>query len=283
MIKVLEKQALDEAVDFAWKLCDKMETRSYTLFENREAMEHKFQWSLEQDEWELIACYHDNVLKGVASYFLIPRDSYAQTTGFYVHDEHAAHEILDFLEHKLAQYSMHIGIPAENTMAASALESRGYSVEERSYDMRCDMQDFNPASPKHNIVRVDEDLFPQYAEFHDRHFRDFYWNSARLAEQLEDWYIFVALEGSQITGSIFCRLSGSEDGEIFGAYATTPEMATGLITSAMSQLLEVCPSIARVVYFTEEHERVEREAARALGFVEYSQYRLWKKDLSCKN
>ena len=305
MCRVITPDHLDCAVEFSWKLCGDMKQRSYPLYRSRPQMLQEYRWSVEHENGELVGWFEKEELRGILCYYWLPEDSYVQTTGFYIASAGESGEpyrkiadaFLSYLEHKFPDYEINIGIPAENRRAAETLAAHGFTVAEASHDMRLAKEDFRKLSALHEIIRIDETNFDQYAEFHDSHFQNIYWNVARLCSQIKEWDIFAIRDGQNIGSCIFSQTSGgsggdssdasdsggndsrnsSAYGEIFGMYAADAQSAHSLLSATLANMFAKAPSIQEVIYFIEDYQQIARQTALASGFRIMSHYQLWVK------
>ncbi len=277
MIKVLAEEMLEQAVELSWRLCQSVSTRSYPLFQSKQAIRKAYLMRQKEEHGELLGCFSGKALIGVCAFFVIPSDTYLQTVAFYIERDYpkTITEFLDYLKENYPDYSVNIGLPFENTAVAGALEQNGFDLAEDSFDMRLDLNDFTCSGrSKEPALRLTADRYAEYKKFHDLHFPDIYWNAQRLLSDIARWRIFVHLRDGKIDGGIFV-MPQSKMAEIFGLWAPDAEIAGELLCGSIQAVTTENTNIGEIIFFVEEDETHNLNAAEACGFCCAAHYQLW--------
>lgn len=95
MLKLISKNDVSIAVDFAWKLSRNPETSSYPLYNEKSKLEENFEGSFLKDNNILLGYYKNNKLIAIIQFFFIQSEKYIQTTGIYISTNY--NEVMDKL------------------------------------------------------------------------------------------------------------------------------------------------------------------------------------------
>lgn len=270
---------LETAAELSWRLCQSVSTRSYPLFQSKKAIRKEYLLRRKEEHGELLGCFSGETLIGVCAFFVIPSDRYLQTVAFYTErdTQKAIDEILAYLKENYPGYSINAGLPFENAAVAGPLQQKGFGLAEDSFDLRLTLRDFmRNDRPQEPALRLASGRYAEYAEFHDLHFPDIYWNAERLLSDIARWRIFVHLGDGKIDGSIFVMMQ-SKTAEIFGLWAPDAEITRELLCGSIKAATTENTNIGEVIFFVEEDETHNLNAAEACGFRRAAHYRLWRK------
>lgn len=282
MIKVINDPK--EILEFTWSLTQENSKSSYHKITSKVELIDKLNRGIECNTEKLIACYENNMLKGVCLYFWIDEDKYAQTTVFVIDTDYntVADELIGYIRKELPDYELLIGIPFDNVNAIKYFKYRDIECIESSYDTRLKSENYIPNDIKYNIEAIDSNSFDEYANFHDKHAGDIYWISSRLKERLDIFRIFVYRHEGIISGSIFVT-KYAEGAEVFGMYIDDKVKDNGidsaLIYHMLGSLYDEFDDINEVVYFIDENAKEELSLVLGMGFEINDTYRCYKVSL----
>jgi hypothetical protein len=282
MLKEVAKGEMGECIDFAWQLCGDKKTNSFPLRHTKAELRNYFESIEKYPDDRLLAVHYANKLCGVAYLLIKPQERYIQTAGIYVSDpfEQIMDELLDYAKQHYSCCELYLGYPKENEKAGEYCTRMGFELIESSIDMRLDREKLVRAREIADITRLAREDFQEYAEFHERHFADIYWNSERIKEHFEKWYIYVHRESGKIDGGIFLNEQSAKVCEIFGVADETnsKRLVYDLIVAALKDIFSMT-SYQTAVYFVNESSQAEQLAAEKAGFVYHSSYRCYKAQL----
>ncbi len=254
--------------------------RSCPLYRSLDEVKKEFLSRAQGAHSGLYGYCHADRLVGVLCYFALPKDNYLQTVAFLAAEDHASvfAAFLAHLRENFTGYEALIGITAENTQAAGALLASCYALAEASTDMRLNRSGFAfGGQPGCTIERIGKARFHEYAHFHDKHFQNIYWNSGRLYDKADAWYIFAVREGEQIVGGLFLT-AGPGMAEIFGMAAESlPEScgSTGFLSAALNAVFCDREDVHEVVFLVDLKDEMLRAAAVKAGFEVIGHYRCY--------
>lgn len=278
-VRELKTDELDEAADFSWKMCADRKTRSYPIFANREEIFERYKKSMDDKAGGVLICRSGGVMRGAVCWFSIPEDRYVQTTGLYAEESDAAAVLMEEIEKRHCGYEAYIGITKENETVAEALEGRGYSLLDDSYDMRLRIVDMKKAQDAGHAFRVNEKSISEYIEYHRKHFDGGYWNAERIGEDFANWDIYAASNGAELAGALFAKDYGNGEAEVFGMESEDEQTAYSIMAYALADMKRRHEGIKEVVFMAEaENEGLLRAAIR-VGFEETNRYCCWYKKI----
>ena len=259
----------DEAVKFSQKLCGNITSRSYPMFENADAMQKEYSWSVQNEKGALYGAYENGELAGVLCAFRAPCSRYVQTTGVYAETYAPANALISRLVNDFPHDRLAVGIPAENAVVADVLCTLGFTLSEDSYDFRLCKQKTFPITA-HLLEKSEHDA---YLAFHAKHFDELYWNARKLRWGIDNWEIFT-LGGKDIRGSVFAKREKNMV-EVFGMYAETPDDAFSLLSSLVSHVFAKYPALEELIFMAGTGNSVA--ACEQCGFENHGHYNLWEK------
>lgn len=282
MIKVISKNYISTAVDFAWELSQKPETSSYSLYKEKSKLEENFKRSFLKDNNILVGYYENNELIAVINFFFVESEKYLQTTGAYISSNY--NKVMDalivMLKSKYPNYRALFGFTKENINANDYFIENGYECVDSCLDMRLSTVNFKGTEQINNIFKICKSDFDSYASFHDKSFQGIYWTSNRLREALDDWYIFVYRQEDTIEGSIFITTCDENTIEIFGLAVSDKYKGKGieevLLSQALDELFRYNTSIKKTIFFIDDVEGKELDMVKKIGFNYYSSYRCYQ-------
>ena len=280
MLKQFIKKDAGEAAAAFWRLSQNPENQSYPLYKSLVAVNKEFRVRACGKQSALFGYYQGDRLIGVLCYFALPKDNYLQTVAFQAEESYEAvyATFLAHLAENYAGYEVLIGITAENTRAAAALEASGYFLTEASTDMHLHRSGF--VYEHHwnmQIERITKETFHEYAPFHYSHYGIFYWNAERLCDKADEWYIFVFSNGEEIGGSMFLTVY-QYTAEVFGftvVDSPCPCDASDFMKKALAFVFCDNASVTDVIFQVGEKEEKSLAAAKETGFEMYGNYRCY--------
>ncbi|WP_061996840.1 hypothetical protein [Clostridium sp. ATCC 25772] len=279
MIKTVND--FSEILDFAWSLCQDNKKNSYPRRKSKEDLQSGIEKAINSDTRKIIACYKENMLMGVCSFFWIEEEMYIQTNMFLIKDNYniTADEIINYLKNKFKGYNLLIGITFDNKDAIKYLESRNFKCIESSIDTRLYKENYKVRNIEKTINLLQSNQFEEYAKFHDKYAKDMYWNSEHIKESFDDFNIFVYMENGTIMGSIFVRDLKIE-AEVIGLFIDERVKGKGiesnLINVMIKNIYKKYTDINDIVYFIDEDSEIELDSAKELGFKIIDKYRCYE-------
>lgn len=110
-----------------------------------------------------------------------------------------------------------------------------------------------------------------------------YWNSTRLYEALDSWYVYLYMNSTEILGSILICKPKMQTIEIFALFVEEvldkEDIIESLLCQAIEQIRDEKKDIKQVIFFIEEKEPIHYRVALRAGFQEKGSYRCYAVDL----
>ncbi len=281
LLRALNQDEIQVAVELTWQLSEDPANRSYPLFQSRDEIETEYVARLREQNAALIGCFQSERLIGLLCYFFQPGERYLQTTAFMAAEDCAAvaDEFVKYLRANFKEYEIYIGITAENICFSKILQLNGYELIEASLDMRLGRSQFiDHDSSDHEIMRIYHTDFEEYAGFHEAHFDNIYWNVERLRNSIDQWTILALKTEGKINGGLFLR-TDAHTAEIFGMAFANPideHVASALLLRALKTVFEENPGVDSVIFFMDEDEKPNQSVALSNGFRRHSRYRCYR-------
>lgn len=281
MIKLVEK--LEEVLDFAWELSQDELYASYHRLKSREKVKEYIEEAINSKVNKIIASYHDNVLCGVCIFYGKLDEKYAQTIMFIIKENYdeTADDFIEYIGEEFRGCDLLIGVPFSNINANEyfikrKIECCESSIVTKLYNLKSHI------NPKHDLVEeITKDNFKEYEVFHDKYAVPFemYYDSKNLEKEIDWFRIFVFKEKEVIYGSIFVK-AGKELSDVIGLFIDDEYKNKGiegvLIDEMLMQLSNKFGTVKEVLYFIDEVNQDELNAALAAGFTIDDTYRLYK-------
>lgn len=281
MIKTVYR--LEEVIDFAWELSRNDLYASYPRKESIEAIKSDIERAINEDNKNIVACYHQDVLCGVCIYFWECDENYAQTTGFLIKEnfDQIAEEMIDYISNQLAGYELFIGVPFSNENANRYFKKKNIECIESS--IVTNLYNLKPyPNQKHDCVdRITKDNFEEYATFHDKHAipLGIYYNSKNLKSDIDRFQVLAFRKDEAIHASIFTKIS-KELSDVVGLFIDKEYKNNGiesiLINEMFVQLYNELGSIKEILFFIDEDCTDELNLALNAGFEIKEKYRCYK-------
>lgn len=282
MLKLISKNDISIAIDFAWKLSQRPETSSYPLYKEKSKLEESFEGSLLKDNNKLLGYYKNNELIAIIQFFFIQSEKYIQTTGIYISTNYneVMDELISMLKDEYQTYRVLFGFPKENIKANYYFIENGYERIDSCLDMRLSTVNFKGSKYSNNIFNICKSNFDTYASYHDKYFQGIYWTSRRLRETLDNWKIFIYRPEDSIEGSIFIKECDKNTIEIFGLSVSDKYKGKGveelLLSQGLYKLFKDKPSIEKTIFFIDDIDIEQIQMAQKVGFNYYSSYRCYQ-------
>lgn len=248
--------------------------RSYPLLLEKEEIKKTLQTlNADTDKYYLLDNVEDDI-QGLCGYRIFEEEKYLQTTIFasFNHNKAFIRDVLRHFRLQYPDYTVHIGIEAENGLIANELKSNGYRIIDDLYPTS-----INPSLSRCNqysdVREIDLEQWDDFEEIHQASFGDGYWNFTRIKDNFDIWKVFSIQEKNHIKAYIFVKSDPSnEKCEVFGAYSEHIEDDMRLIEHAVASLKDK----ERLYYFI-ENDNV-KDLCEELGFELHGHYQAWGYD-----
>ncbi|GCD11560.1 hypothetical protein [Clostridium tagluense] len=281
MIKTIYK--VEEVIDFAWELSQNNLYASYPRIKSIKEVEREIQRAIHKENYNIVACYHQNVLCGVCVYFWICDEKYAQTTQFLIREDYdqTAKELIGYISKKLAGYELFIGVPFSNENANQYFKKKNIECIESSivtslYNLK------SYSNQKHDCVdKITKENFEEYAIFHDKYAipSGGFWNSKNLQKNMNRFQVLVFRKDESIHASIFTKI-GKDLSDVVGLFIDKEYENNGiesiLINEMLMQLYNEFGAIKEILFFIDEDCTDELNLALTAGFEIKEKYRNYK-------
>lgn len=264
-IQKIVSNGVDELVAFSWDLCKNNTHCSYPIYDSAIEMKVKFSGS------ELFGYYDESKLKGVLCFCTIPNDKYLQTIGFSVYDEKVADEFLEYINENFNSFSSYIGITKENKIVSESLLKKGYHCIDDSVMMKLNFVNYAVMNDS-KVTRITLTNKESYLKFHNIHFEDGYWNTKRISENFDEWYIISIIKRNAIVGAAFIKDYKNNKSEIFGIYANDEIVYTDLIRGLLNDYRLNKQNIIEMICMVECENVLLLNVMEQFGFSYNSSY-----------
>lgn len=281
MIKTINK--LEEVIDFAWELSQNNLHASYPRMESMKRLKKLIKEAISADNDNVIACYNQDALCGLCTYFWKEDEKYAQTTLFLIRGNYdqTADELIDYLSKQLAGYELLIGLPFSNENANHYFKKKNIECIESSIVTNlCNLE--APLSQNHNCIKkVTKDNFDEYAIFHDKHALPIgmYYNSQNLKKDIDRFQVFAFRKDGIIHGSIFTS-ANKYLSDVVGLFIDEEYKNIGiesiLINEMLVQLYNEFGSVKEILFFIGEDCPEDLNLALNAGFKIKEKYKCYK-------
>lgn len=281
MIKTIYK--VEEVIDFAWELSQNNLYASYPRKNSIKAIKDDIEKAINEDNKNIVACYHQNVLCGVCIYFWECDEDFAQTTEFLIREDYdqIAEEMIDYISKQLAGYELFIGVPFSNENANQYFKKKNIECNESSIVTSLYNLKFH-SNQKHDCVeKITKDNFEEYAIFHDKYAipLEIYYNSKNLQKDMERFRVFAFRQDEGIHASIFVK-ANKDLSDIVGLFIDKEYKNNGiesiLINEMLMQLYNEFGAIKEILFFIDEDCTDELNLALNAGFEIKEKYRSYK-------
>lgn len=237
MLTVITKQQFDNYIDYAYSLALDITKSSYpTYTDNIKTKSDFVDMSLRgfgQDN-EILLFTHGGVVYGWVQYFWQQDTKYLQLQSFLIDNyvDIAISQFDKYIADNFGGYEVYMGFAPDNTHACCYLD-KTCRVIEHSYNHVLHFCKYKLSHSK-QLTKISKDNFALFASMHDS-VTDTYWTSSRLQDNLDKFYIYVAVHNDKAVGYIYYNIAGGM-AEIYGAQydnATTLQLL-------LSQALDNC-------------------------------------------
>lgn len=286
MIRCIDEGTMDRAIDFTWQICQKREMTSYPIKKLKLDLAQAFMEAFNHPDDKVLGYFEDDTLIASVHVYVEQQENYLRVMTYIERVfDHVMEELVSYLKERYPTFKVHFCYPKENTTAINYFEKMNYECIEASHDLRLAVKEgCYRDEEKPYISRVTKNEFASYGAFHDKHAgEDMYWNSSRLYEAFDSWYIYLYTQNAHIQGSIMLCKAGANAIEIFGLFveevANQSEVLKELLAHAIHKVLEVEQGIEQVIFFVEEQDTMQYELAKQIGFEDKGGFRCYSMDL----
>lgn len=281
MIKTIYR--LEEISDFAWELSQNNLHASYPRINSIEEIKEEIEKAINLENRNIVACYHQDVLCGVCSYFWTNDEKYAQTAGFLISGDYdqVADEFISHISKQLPGYELFIGVPFTNKNANEYFMKKNIELIDCSIVTALYNLESHGNESHNQVEKITKSNFEEYAVFHDKYAipLEIYFNSKNLYKAIDRFRIFAFRQDGGVRGSIFTRVS-KDGGDVVGLLVDKEYKNKGvesiLINEMLMQLYNEFGSLKEILFFIDEDCPDELNAALTAGFEIKEKYRLYK-------
>ncbi|MGL4737421.1 MAG: hypothetical protein ACRCW2_08220 [Cellulosilyticaceae bacterium] len=286
MIKSIDESMIGQVIDFTWPICQRCDLTSYPIKKSKLDLETSLIQALKHPDDQVLGCFKEDRLIGSINLFVELKENYLRVITYIAEDFEAVMEqLVSWLKEEYPAFKVHFCYPKENTTAIQYFETRRYECIEASHDLRLTVQETPYRSKEQtHITRLTKDEFEAYADFHNRHAgEEMYWNSKRLYEAFDSWYIYLYTQKATIQGSIMMCKAGADAIEVFGLFVEETmdqtDVAREILDYAIHQVMHEEQAVKQVIFFVEEKDRICNDVARQIGFEDLGGYCCYAIDL----
>lgn len=264
--------ALDQSKSGYPTYCDGIKTKAMFLDRSEKAFS--------RDTEELLLFEHEGIVEGWIHCFWLPEDRYLSTVSFNIesHTEQALGEFLELAQTRFGGYDLFLGYSKDNKKAVNFLSANGFERIEEDYNNTAFLDDFEPVAISSHLIRITKENFELFRELHSKLEGGMYWNSDRIDADMDNWIIFVSIDGGETLGSVYYRMVNNGWFEIFGIEMKDnlfdPTIFRELLGKALNSAKELGGKY--MTFFCDEEGQ---EIAGRLGFRCVGEYVCYQKHL----
>lgn len=281
MIKTIYR--FEEVIDFAWELSQDDLHASYARMKSMKEVKREIERAIREENYNIVASYHENVLCGVCIYYWICDEKYAQTRVFLIRGDYdqIAEEFISHIRNQLAGYELLIGVPFTNKNANGYFKKKNFECIDSSIVTKLYNLEYNINQNHECVEKITKSNFEEYAIFHDKYAvpLEMYFDSKNLRKDMDRFRIFIFRQDEAIHGSIFVKIV-RDTAEVFGLFVDKEYKNKGigsiLINDMLMQLYNEFGAIKEITYFIDEDCTDELNSALTAGFEIKDKYRCYK-------
>lgn len=249
-----------------------IKNRSYPLLLKKEEIKRSLEkLKNDSDSFYILDEEDDNIL-GICGYYVIEKEKYLQTELFVSlnNNKEFIYKVLNYLIETYPNYTIDIGVEAENIFLIDELKDKGFSVIDDLYSATIKLNVSNNKEYS-DIEEIDLTQWENFKEIHQRYFGKGYWDFCRIKDNFSAWKIYCLKEEQQIKAYTFIKSSPNyETCEIFGIYGDDIDDRIKLIEHSLATIKDK----KLMYYFIEDYD--EMEACKKIGFVIHGHYQAWE-------
>lgn len=281
MIKTIYR--LEEVIDFAWELSRNNLYASYPRINSMEELKEDLEKAINSEERNIIACYHQDVLCGVCTYYWISDEKYAQTSEFLIRGDYdqIADEFISHIGKQLSGYELLIGVPFTNKDANEYFIKKNFERIDSSIVTALYSLESHGNESHSQVEEITYSNFEEYAVFHDKYAipSGMYYNSKNLQKNIDRFRIFAFREDEVIHGSMFTRVL-KDGADVVGLFLDKEYENKGiksiLINEMLMKLYNEFGSLREILFFIDEDCPDELDIVLNAGFEIKEKYRCYK-------
>lgn len=246
--------------------------RSYPLLLEKEEIKKELEMLKNNPNSFYLLDEADGEIQGICSYFIIEKEKYLQTTIFASlnHKKQFISDALNHLIDKYQEYTINVGVEAENILLINELMDKGFMIIDDLYSATV-KPDILAGELYSDVESVDLSRWSDFKEVHQRCFAQGYWTFDRIKINFDIRKIYCIKKNSSIKAYIFVKSSPCDETcEIFGIYGDSIDDRLKLIEHSLASLKEK----VLMYYFIEDYD--EMEACKKLGFDIHGHYQAWE-------
>ncbi len=281
MIKTIYRS--EEVIDFAWELSRNNLHTSYPRINSMEELKEELEKAINSEDRNIIACYHQDVLCGVCTYFWIPDEKYAQTSVFLIRGDYdqIVDEFINHIRKQLQGYELLIGVPFTNKDANEYLIKKNFERIDSSIVTALYNLESHGNESHSQVEEITYRNFEEYAVFHDKYAipSGMYYNSKSLQKDIDRFRIFAFRQDEVIRGSMFTRVL-KDGADVVGLFVDKEYENKGiksiLINETLIKLYNEFGSLREILFFIDEDCPDELNIVLNAGFEIKEKYRCYK-------
>ncbi len=268
MLTKITKQQFDSYIDYAYDLALDTTKSSYPTFLDGIKTKSDFvDMSLcgFGDCNEILLFSHNGTVHGWVQIFWEEDNRYLQLQSFLIdkHTDKAISQLDEYIADNFGGYRVYMGFAPDNKQACSYL-SKNYRLIEHSHNHVLHFSNYT-VSNNMSLTKIDRDNFHLFASMHYS-VTDTYWTSSRLQDNLDKFYIYVAIESDKPVGYIYYNVTGGM-AEVYGVQYDN----TTTLQLLLYQALDNCALLGaeHICYLATAEQG---DMLKQLGFDFISQY-----------
>ena len=272
MLRLLTPPEFNICADFVYSLALDLTHSGYPIYcdgiKTKEDFIARAQKSLDSPSEDILLFLEDGQTEGWIAYEYQTEERYLHAH-IYVrkNTEAALAEFMDFCREKHPGCDLDLGFPAENTAAASWLETAGVPCIERSWHFQFILDHYSPLPESPGVRRVTEENFGDFAAIHSTIDEDMYWNCRRVRDTLSQWDIYIVGKGSSAGELLMTNFGEGEHYEIFAAVFADgrfrPDSFQALMAAGLNAIHR---AHGKYLTFFTDVDCPEGEVLRRMGF-----------------
>ena len=208
LVKLIEED-FEKYIDFAYSLSQDQTKSGYPTYTDgiktkKDFVETECKAFMDKRD-EILLFEYEGKVEGWIHYFYIEEERYIEvcTCNINKMTGMALKEFMEYIQQRFKGYEMDLGFPKCNTDAISFLEKNGFECVEESCSNVFSFDQYKILPESGDIVKVNEENYPEFRKIHSRYDGEMYWNSDRIYADLDRWNIYLCYAKGHLAGAVY--------------------------------------------------------------------------------
>lgn len=246
MIRRIEQNEIEEVAKYAYQLNSVPEYKCKSFPADFDNIVEQIRNMINHPNDELLVSVNgntinENTLTGVMALCVEPEEKYLQAVGgVFAHKNYrlVAMEFYKYLKSHYSGYQFDAAYPEENKQAIDFMISIGAKVLASEYEYRLHKHYFTIQPETFYIIELNEKYHEGFKKIHNKSHPDVYWTGERLLNALDKFDILIALDNSEVIGSVVTSSLSKKAEEIYFIEVKEDRHNHGVATSLLNKAIQ---------------------------------------------